>query len=115
MGVSIHYSGQLKNATLLPLLVQEVEDIAKILGWTCTTFLSEYPNNQFEAIGSNNNYGIKLLPLGCEPLVFVFDYEGRLYSPWLKQYFTERFYIYNNSTKTQIAGANVHIKVVELM
>jgi hypothetical protein len=115
MGVSIHYSGQLKHATLLPLLVEEVEDIAKILGWTYTTFLREYPNNQFEAIASENDYGIKVSPPECEPVVFVFDYEGHLYSPWLKQYFTERFYIYNISTKTQFAGADTHIQVIELM
>lgn len=115
MGVSIHYSGQLKDAALLPLLVEEVEDIAKILDWTYTIFLREYPNNKFETIESDNDYGIMVSPAGCEPVVFVFDYEGHLYSPWLKQYFTERFYIYNINTKTQFAGAETHIKVIELM
>jgi hypothetical protein len=115
MGLSIHYSGQLKDAALLPLLVEEVEDIAKILDWTYTIFLRQYPNNKFETITSDNDYGIMVSPPECEPVVFVFDYEGHLYSPWLKQYFTERFYIYNISTKTQFAGAETHIKVIELM
>jgi hypothetical protein len=39
MGVSIYYSGQLKDAALLPMLVEELADIAKILGWTYTIFL----------------------------------------------------------------------------
>ncbi len=115
MGVSLHYSGQLKDAALLPLLIEEVEDIAKILDWTYTIFLREYPNNQFETIASENDYGIMVSAAGCEPVVFVFDYEGHIYAPWLKQYFTERFYIYNISTKTQFAGADIHVKVIELM
>jgi hypothetical protein len=115
MGVSIHYSGQLKEAAQLPLLIEEVEDIAKILEWKYTTFLRAYPNNEFEAIPSDNDYGIMVSPPECEPVVFIFDYEGHLYSPWLKQYFTDRFYIYNISTKTQFAGADIHIKVIELM
>jgi hypothetical protein len=115
MGVSIHYSGQLKDAALLPLLVEELEDIAKILDWKYTIFLREYPNNQFEDTVSNNNYGIKVSPPECEPVVFVFDHEGYIYAPWLKQFFTERFYIYNISTKTQFAGADTHVKVIELM
>jgi hypothetical protein len=115
MGVSIHYSGQLKEAALLPLFIEEVEDIAKILGWKYNTFLKEYTNNLFETTISDNDYGIMVTPLECEPVVFIFDYEGHLYSPWLKQYFTDRFYIYNISTKTQFAGADTHIKVIELM
>jgi hypothetical protein len=115
MGVSIHYSGQLKDATLLPLLVEEVEDIAKILDWTYTIFLREYPNNNFESVTSDNDYGIMVSPHGCEPVVFVFDSKGHIYAPWLKQFFTEPFPIYNISTKTQFAGVETHIKVIELM
>ena len=115
MGVSIHYSGQLKNAALLSSLVEEVEDIAKILDWTYTIFLREYPNNQFEAKASDNDYGIMVSPPECEPVVFVFDHKGHIYAPWLKQFFTEPFPIYNISTKTQFAGADTHIKVIELM
>lgn len=115
MGVSIHYSGQLKTAAFLPSFVEEIEDIAKILGWKFTTFLKEYPNNQFETTVSNNDYGIMVSPPECEPVVFVFDCKGHIYSPWLKQYFTDRFYIYNISTKTQFAGIDVHVKVIELM
>jgi hypothetical protein len=115
MGVSIHYSGQLKDAALLPLLVEEVEDIAKILGWTCTIFLREYPNNQFEKTASDNDYGIMVSPEGCEPVVFVFDGKGHIYAPWLKQFYKEPYPIYNISTKTQFAGADTHIIVIELM
>jgi hypothetical protein len=115
MGVSIHYSGKLKEASFLPLLVEELEDIAKILGWTYTIFLREYPNNQFETTTSDNDYGIMVSPQECEPVVFVFDHEGYIYAPWLKQFFTEPFPIYNISTKTQFAGADTHIKVIELM
>lgn len=115
MGVSIHYSGQLKDAALLPLLIEEVEDIAEILDWTFTIFLREYPNQQFEASASDNDYGVLVSPPGCEPVVFVFDYKGHIYAPWLKQFFTEPYPIYNISTKTQFAGADIHIKVIELM
>ena len=115
MGVSIHYSGQLKDAALLPLLVEELEDIGKILGWKSTCFLRNYPNNQFELLASDNDYGIMVSPPECEPVILVFDGEGYIYAPWLKQYFTDRFYIYNVSTKTQFAGADIHIVVVELM
>jgi hypothetical protein len=54
-------------------------------------------------------------PAECEPVILVFDHEGYIYAPWLKQFSTKRFYIYNISTKTQFAGVDTHIKVIELM
>ena len=62
MGVSIHYSGQLKEAAMLPLLVEEVEDIAKILNWTFKSFLTQYPNDVFELTNSGKDYGIVVSP-----------------------------------------------------
>jgi hypothetical protein len=115
MGVSIHYSGQLKSASLLPALTEELEDIAKILEWNYNTFLKSYPNNNFLESDNNKDYGIVVSPPGCEPVVLVFDYAGHIYTPWLKPHFDDKYYTHNISTKTQFAGTEVHIQVIELL
>jgi hypothetical protein len=89
MGVSIHYSGKLKVASILQAFVEELEDNAKILKRTFKSLLNRYPNDKFE--DKVKIYGIIVLPPECEPVVFVFDYESHIHTPWLKQYFMRDF------------------------
>ncbi|OAV65981.1 hypothetical protein Barb6XT_02171 [Bacteroidales bacterium Barb6XT] len=37
MGLCIYYSGRIKNADSLPLLVEEIKDISEIYGWKYQT------------------------------------------------------------------------------
>ena len=115
MGVSIHYSGKLKSAALLPALLEEVKDIATIFQWKYNEFIGSYPNNIFENSHTGKDYGISISAPHCEPMVLIFDFEGNIYVPWLKQHFTDKSFYYTVHCKTQFAGADVHIKVVELL
>lgn len=114
MGVSIHYSGKLQSANQLPALLEEVKDIANIFEWTTTEFLQMYPDNKFELKDNDEDYGIVLGAPHCEPIVLIFDFEGKICAPWIKQFMDEEVSPYMVHCKTQFAGADVHIKVVEL-
>lgn len=148
MGLAFHYKGRLKKARLLPSLVDEVEDICQIMDWKTTVFETEYPQNKFVSPIDAHDYGIIFTPPECEPVCLVFDSEGRLYVPWLKDLlkknedgeikvitvqlnlddegvepiisernedFDHSFLVYQAHVKTQYAGAEIHIKVIELM
>ncbi len=85
MGISIHYRGKLRQASDLPGLVEEVEDIASILGWDYTTVRAVYPDHAFAFPPDNKEYGISIHPQDCEPVTLIFNSEGRLFSPSLKK------------------------------
>lgn len=45
MGLSFHYSGSIAKPELLPELIEEVLDIAKIYGWKYSIYKTSFPNN----------------------------------------------------------------------
>jgi hypothetical protein len=87
MSFSINYSGRLSHASMLPQLVDEVEDICKVLGWKSNVFNTEYPSGEYISPLEKGDFGIVFTPTDCEPISLVFDSEGRIYSPWLKKMF----------------------------
>lgn len=89
MGFSFHYRGRLKLAKTLPALVEEVEDICKVLNWKCQVFETEFPKNEFISPINDKDYGILFNPPSCEPVSLVFDSEGKIYTPWLKEILTK--------------------------
>jgi hypothetical protein len=148
LGLSFHYRGRLKSATTLPSLVDEVEDICKVLNWKCSVFETEYPDNKFVTPINDSDYGILFSPPSCEPVSLVFDSEGKIYTPWLKEILnkhksgevkvitvklnldddnpvpeiseeSEDFdpldMVYSISVKTQFAGAESHVQLMELL
>lgn len=148
MGLSFHYRGSLKSAETLPALVEEVEDICNVLGWKCTVFETEFPDNKFLSPIDDEDYGILFSPPSCEPVSLVFDSEGKIYTPWLKDILnkhksgevkvitvklnlddenpepeisenSEEFdpsdMVYSISVKTQFAGAEMHVQLMELL
>ncbi|MBK8051874.1 MAG: hypothetical protein IPK35_01000 [Saprospiraceae bacterium] len=148
MGLSFHYRGKLKNAQMLPSFVEEIEDICQILNWKTSVFDTEYPDHKFTSPPNNEDYGIIFTPPECEPVCFVFDSEGNIYVPWLKDIlnknesgevkvitvqlnltddglepvvseksegFDPKLLVYQVHVKTQFAGAETHIKVIELL
>jgi len=139
MGLTFHYRGKLREATLLPALVEEVEDICQVLGWKIQLFSSVYENNTF--VKSSNDPK-------CDPVILCFDGEGTIWVPWLKdilkanidggikvitvqldltegnkdpiisesnQSFEPNNLVHQVHVKTQDAGSEMHIKVVELL
>lgn len=148
MGLSFHYRGRLNAAPELPKLIDEVEDICRILNWKHLVFNVQYPDGKFISPVNDEDYGIVFTPPSCEPVCLAFDSEGKLYTPWLKELikkqasgelkvisvklnlndsnpepvisennesFDPEDILYSISVKTQNAGSETHIKVMELL
>lgn len=112
MGLSIHYSGTIKDRSLVPRLGAEIKDICESLGW-------DY--HYFEADEKGPLEGAYFAPEECEPLFLTFTPEGRLLSPisqitreMLVQHGLDPELIYTISTKTQYAGIDAHVAIISL-
>lgn len=122
MGLSIHYSGSIVNPDCLPELISEVQDIAAAYGWPSKAFNTKFPENHFGRSSFNNQiYGISFTPPGCESVFISFLSNGKISTPFQLSSFgeadneTEKKYLYIVSVKTQFAGAEIHMALVQLM
>ena len=84
MGLSFHYKGRLTSASELNTFVEEVEDICKVFDWKFSVLNTEYPNDKFVSPLNEDDYGVIFTPDECEPVTLIFDSEGRIYNPWMK-------------------------------
>lgn len=84
MGLSFHYKGRLTSASDLYTFVEEVEDICKVFDWKFNVLNTEYPNDEFVSPLNAEDYGIMFTPQDCETVSLIFDSEGRIYNPWMK-------------------------------
>jgi hypothetical protein len=100
MGLSIHYSGRIKDAALIPSLIEEVKDICSILQWN------------YHLYNDENVKGISFSPAKCEPVFLTFSGDNELYSPALLQYNISP--ATTISVKTQFAGVEAHKAVIKL-
>ena len=91
MGVTIHYTGQLRNPARLEAVITAAEEFARDLRWS------------FERIQSANGQylaGFVAYPhQDCEPLRFEFEPDFKVRS-WVK---------------TQFAGPEVHVQIVSFL
>ncbi|ANI89533.1 hypothetical protein A9P82_09660 [Arachidicoccus ginsenosidimutans] len=115
MGLSIYYGGHLKKAELLPALIGEVKDVAKIYNWKYHIYNTVFPDNQFNTQTSFDDiYGISFTPPNCETISFSFLSNGKMVCPSRVNFFAhskgeeERLWIYTTSVKTQYAGVVFH-------
>lgn len=109
MRLCIYYSGRIKDAASLPLLIEEVKEISNIYGWKYKIDERSFPNNTL-----NNQeylepiYGISFTPPKSEtiPLTLlsngVMACSGRIMFFGNSKNKTERDYIYQLSAKTQL-------------
>jgi hypothetical protein len=111
MGLSFHYSGSIAKPELLPDLIDEVQDIAKIYNWKYTLYERQFPENIFGKADYNQSfYGISITPPGSETISICFLSNGRMsdnvhlkfYGKTAEQ--QESKYLYMLSVKTQYAG-----------
>jgi hypothetical protein len=135
MGLTIHYSAQLKNMDLLPQFVEEVEDICQALGWK-----SERVSEVFKMKDKGLKFvpplldpinisleGIVFYPPKCEPVLFDFLSSGwtssnihlRLAKEYQKLDKYKEFrdlpkLVYMMHSKTQYAGPDTHIALIKL-
>jgi hypothetical protein len=126
VGLSIHYSGTIKNYALIEDLVNEVEDICKSLDWKYHICEKKSTANYTAHISDPNfiNYtpedikGITILPAECEPVNLTFFPSGILCSVVKLMYnnaTTNDLMVDTISTKTQFAGPDTHITVLNLL
>jgi len=120
MGLTIYYSGRIKDCNKLRQMIEEVEDIAVLKGWDYYIFEDEFKDNKFQGEMVNQNlYGIYFSPPGSEPIQFTLASNGRLCS--ILEFGTnnniqkERKIFYTIFSKTQYAGAEVHKVIIDLI
>lgn len=91
MGLSIHYSGQIADKSMLPRLIEEVEEIANVHGWKYSIYERHFSEDSNEEPRSNESllnkrnhdgklYGIDFTPKGSEPISIAFLSNGRMSS-----------------------------------
>ncbi|MCF8304122.1 MAG: hypothetical protein K9I94_12660 [Bacteroidales bacterium] len=121
MGLSIHYSGSLKNPGLLPDLINEVKEVAEVHKWEYHTFEEKFPEGTFEKKTFNDSvYGMILNIKNCDPVCISFLSNGRMSSPFHLENYGSAGYpdednnIYQLATKTQYAGVEAHKTIVNL-
>ena len=113
MGLTIHYSGTLRNPEVLPSLIQEAVDVAESMKWA------------YERIDPQPGIpvsGVIVAPEGSEPLWLTFHREGFMCNPVLFEYVLEmegkeipadaEQWIF---TKTQYAGVEAHIAMIKFL
>ncbi len=121
MGLTIHYSGKLKSASLLSELIEEIKDIANTNEWKYFVFEEIFPNDEFSKdIYKTDLYGVMLNPPGSEPVCFSFLNNGKMcgilnFNHLQIDPSINGMMLYNISTKTQFSSPEIHQKIIHLM
>jgi hypothetical protein len=104
VGVTIHFEGRLKHPKAYPLLLDALQEYAATRHWPVTQIPEQHRTlrrvrDEKDWVYSGATFGLVLQPdENADPLRFEFD----------QHYFVQEF------IKTQFAGPNLHIVIVEL-
>lgn len=112
MGLTIYYSGKLRNAGQLPDLTDEVAEVCRVQDWKIDFY---FPTPEIPISG------ITFTPKGSEPVWMTFSSNGTLlnithytimqdFPPELQGTSVPIVF-----TKTQYAGVDAHMKVIHLL
>ena len=129
MGITIHYSGKLKDRASLPNLVEELEDIARTMEWESTRLDKDREKpSRAEIVHSEHGAefrghpGLEGIVLSvhpdCESLSFLFDRNGNLRDVVTMVGILQGFIDAEKaqvSVKTQFAPLHVHITIIRLL
>lgn len=121
MGLTIHYSGRLKNALELKSMIDEVKDIAIEKKWKYFVFDEEFENNTFTKQPELDKLlGIMVTPENCESLCFSFLSDGRMcgilnFNVMMMNHEVDEKCDFSLFTKTQNAGVETHKQLIILM
>lgn len=120
MGVTLHYKGKLKSLEMIEEITSELLDIAVAKEWKYQIINPEDFDKEIDPHIPLIK-GIMAFPNNCDPLTFTFINDGRLISPMISL-FSEKdinkflaedsYYAF---TKTQNAGVETHIEIVNLL
>ena len=114
MGITLHYSGNLRNYADIDPLIAETIDISKSMKW------------EYDIIEPKHDMpvkGIVIIPENCDPLWLTFHARGFICNPVLISFMMEvdpkhitskeaEFWL---CTRTQDAGFETHIKLISLL
>jgi hypothetical protein len=113
MGLTIHYSGMLRNSNLIDEIIAEASDIGENLHWS-VEHIPAYPDVPVR--------GVLLAPEKSEPVWLTFHEDGFLCNPLLYEQVlkttNESISAVNEQwlfTKTQYAGAESHMAIIQLL
>jgi len=119
MGVTLHYKGKLKSSDLIETITNELSDISEAREWKYQIINI---GDKIDPDGTSLKLkGIMTGPENCEPISMTFIEDGRLISPMLTVFPPEDIQKFLKDddffafTKTQMAGAEVHIEIVKLL
>ena len=126
MGVSIHYQGRINSINLLPVLVEEIGDIARSMGWPSVTLDDDWSipaDAELTPGGTIRGHlglkGIQITPHpDAEPMDLFFDSSGYLRSPITMLMIINGTHNPENacvSMKTQFSSPETHIWVIGLL
>ncbi len=110
MGVTIHYKGNLNSVDDIGSFCEEIEDIAKSMGWKYNSF----------DLDEKDNTPVKGLFIGphskAEMLQLMFDKNGFLRNALMFEHFPhDKKITYLNHFKTQFAPVEIHVAVINLL
>lgn len=121
IGVTIHYKGKLADLSQLDSLTKEIVDIATIMKWPCRTWgmdsaaaKSRRPNAKPPILR-----GVSFFPHPeSEPVAFTVDKAGNLCDVRLLPFYDDDPTVFDDpgtSVKTQFAGVETHVAVINLL
>jgi hypothetical protein len=121
MGLSIHYSGKIRDYLLIDELITEVEDICKGLNWQHHVFNTKKsklkPGETPPKYTPDDVKGIGVTPEESETAFLTFLPDGTLVSPAKLIYYdpaTNDLMIEVVHCKTQFAGPETHMAILKL-
>ncbi|HEX6168804.1 MAG TPA: hypothetical protein VFZ33_03865 [Chitinophagaceae bacterium] len=113
MGLSIHYSGTIRDISLIEPLIAETADVCQSMQWKYNVIREQ---------GDEGVNGIVLSPENCEPVFLTFLPNRRMCSPinlkYQGSYVANGFdpeLVYTTSTKTQYAGPATHVALLKFL
>jgi hypothetical protein len=110
MGVTIHYKGKLTSTDNIDSFCEEMEDIAKSMGWKHSVF-------DFDVNDKTPVKGVIIRPHEkSESLQLISDRQGNLRNVFAMEFAGEDSELtYLNFIKTQFAPVEIHIAVIKLL
>lgn len=121
MGVIINYSGRLKKASDLALLIDEVRDIAIGHDWEYEVFLEQFQNDIFSnELDLEKLYGIMITSEHSEPLSFSFLSDGRMcgmqnFKLLLMEEYIAANHVFTMSIDTLYFGFEIHKQLIIIL
>jgi hypothetical protein len=121
MGLTIHYSGRIRNFFTISSLVDEVEDVCKTLQWDYQLWANNIADTDINLVSAqftpSHLNGISLNIKNCVPIFLTFLPDGRLCSPldlMDQEIYPDESISYTISSKTQFAGFESHLTLMKI-